>query len=77
MALANSEFVPCALWLNRAYPKNGEVVLRGVRNSVAPFDLLMDGRDTPRFPALAGKQSLREAFFDWLDAKYPTTVVAP
>lgn len=77
MALANSEFVPCALWLNRAYPQNGEVVLRGVRNSVAPFDLLMDGGDTPRFSALAGKQSLREAFFDWLDAKYPTTVVAP
>jgi len=68
--------VPCALWLNRAYPA-GEVVLRGVNNSAAPFDRLVASGDTPRFSALAGKHSLREAFLDWLHARYQTTVVAP
>jgi len=77
MPLANGEFVPIALWLNRACPQNGEVVLRDVRDSAAPFDRLVAAGDTPRFPALAGKQSLREAFLDWLHAKYSTTVVAP
>jgi CRISPR-associated protein Cmr1 len=75
MPLANGEFVPIALWLNRAYPQNGEVVLRTVHNSAAPFDRLIGAGDTPRFSALAGKQSLREAFLDWLHAKYSTTVV--
>jgi CRISPR-associated protein Cmr1 len=77
MPLANGEFVPIALWLNRACPQNGEVVLRDVHGSAAPLDLLVAGGDTPRFSALAGKQSLREAFLDWLHAKYSTTVVAP
>lgn len=77
MPLANREFVPIALWLNRAYPQNGEVVLRGVCNSAAPFDRLVAAGDQPRFSALAGKQSLREAFFHWLHARYSTTMVAP
>ena len=77
MPLANGEFVPIALWLNRACPQNGEVVLRDVHGSAAPFDRLVAGGDTPRFSALAGKPSLREAFLDWLHAKYSTTVVAP
>lgn len=77
MPLANGEFVPIALWLNRAYPKNGEVILRGVQNSAAPFDRLVAAGDTPRFSALAGKHSLREAFLDWLHSKHSTTVVAP
>jgi CRISPR-associated protein Cmr1 len=76
MPLANGEFVPIALWLNRAYPQNGEVVLRTVHNSAAPFDRLIGAGDTPRFSALAGAHSLREAFLDWLHAKYSTTVVA-
>jgi CRISPR-associated protein Cmr1 len=77
MPLANGEFAPIALWLNRAYPQNGEVVLRGVSNSGAPFDRLVAAGDQPRFSALAGKQSLREAFFHWLRARYSTTIVAP
>ncbi len=77
MPLANGEFAPIALWLNRAYPQNGEVLLRDVRSSAAPFDRLLAGGDTPQFSALAGKRSLREAFLDWLHAKYSTTVVAP
>lgn len=77
LPLANGEFVPIALWLNRAYPQNGEVVLRGVCNSAAPFDRLVAAGDQPRFSALAGRQSLREAFFYWLHARYSTTMVAP
>jgi CRISPR-associated protein Cmr1 len=76
LPLANSQFVPCALWLNRAYPP-GEVFLRSVENSAAPFDQLVAPGDTPQFSVLDGKQSLREAFFDWLRAKHQTTVVAP
>lgn len=76
LPLANGTFVPCALWLTRAYPA-GEVVLRGVPNSQAPFDRLVAAGDTPRFSALANKQSLRAAFLDWLRARYQTTVVAP
>ncbi len=76
MPLAGGEFVPIALWLNRAYPANSEVVLHNIRNSTAPFDRLAALGDTPRFAALNGKQTLREAFLDWLHAKYKTTVVA-
>jgi CRISPR-associated protein Cmr1 len=76
LPLANGQFVPCALWLNRAYPP-GEVFLRSVANSAAPFDQLVAPGDTPQFSVLDGKQSLREAFFDWLRAKHQTTVVAP
>jgi CRISPR-associated protein Cmr1 len=76
LPLANGAFVPCALWLNRAYPE-GEVFVRGVDNSAAPFDRLVAPGDTPKFLALADKSSLRAAFLDWLRAKYRTTVVAP
>lgn len=76
LPLADGAFVPCALWLNRAYPA-GEVILRGVNDSAAPFDRLVAPGDTPRFSALANKKSLRQAFLDWLQARYQTTVVAP
>jgi CRISPR-associated protein Cmr1 len=76
LPLANGTFVPCALWLNRAYPP-GEVVLRGVPGSGAPFDRLVAPGDAAGFAALAGKTSLREAFLDWLHAKHHTTIVAP
>jgi CRISPR-associated protein Cmr1 len=76
LPLADDTFVPCTLWLSRAYPA-GEVILRGVNNSQAPFDRLVAPGDTPRFSALAGKHSLRQAFLDWLQATYQTTVVAP
>lgn len=76
LPLADGTFAPCALWLNRAYPR-GEVILRGVTDSQAPFDRLVAPGDRPRFSALANKQSLRQAFLDWLQARYQTTVVAP
>jgi len=76
LPLADGTFVPCALWLNRAYPA-GEVILRGVNNSSAPFDRLVAAGDTARFSALANKPNLRAAFLAWLHAKYKTTVVAP
>lgn len=77
LPLADGTFVPCALWLNRAYPAGGEVILKGVHDSNAPFDRLVAAGDTPRFAALANKQSLRQAFLDWLHGRYKTTVVAP
>lgn len=77
LPLADGTFVPCALWLNRSYPQNGEVALKGVPNSGAPFDLLVAPGDAPQFSALAGKTSLREAFLYWLVKRHKTTVVAP
>jgi CRISPR-associated protein Cmr1 len=77
LPLADGTFAPCALWLNRAHPANGEVVLRNTNNSQAPFDRLVASGDTPQFSALANKTSLRQAFLDWLHATKQTTVVAP
>lgn len=77
LPLADGTFAPCALWLNRAHPANGQVVLRNVNNSQAPFDRLVASGDTARFSALANKTSLRQAFLDWLHTKYQTTVVVP
>jgi CRISPR-associated protein Cmr1 len=77
LPLADCTFAPCALWLNRAHPTSGQVVLRNANNSQAPFDRLVANGDTARFSALANKTSLRQAFLDWLHAKYQTTVVAP
>lgn len=89
LPLANGTFVPCALWLNRAYPENGEVGLvrqkKGGRrnekevdpNTVAPFDRLVAEGDDAQFSAIANKQGLRQAFLTWLHNKYKTTEVAP
>lgn len=77
LPLADGTFAPCALWLNRAHPANGEVVLRNTNNSQAPFDRLVANGDTPQFSALANKTNLRQAFLDWLHATKQTTVVAP
>lgn len=77
LPLQNGTFVPCALWLERAYPTHGEVVLRNAKNSGAPFDCLVANGDTAHFSALANKTSLRQAFLDWLRSKHQTTVVAP
>lgn len=86
LPLAGGTFVPCALWLNRAYPEGGQVGLLHAApdgrkvvdpDSVAPFDRLVAPGDMPRFGILAGKDSLRAAFLDWLQARYRTVVVAP
>lgn len=81
LPLADGTFAPGALWLNRAYPRGGEVVLyvqnELVEPSAAPFGRLVAPGDKPRFAALAGKESLRVAFLDWLKATERTVVVAP
>jgi CRISPR-associated protein Cmr1 len=90
LPLADGAFVPCALWLNRAYPSPGEVGLARPRqggrpterevdpSTVAPFDRLVAAEDAPYyFSALANKRSLRQAFLDWLHRRYHTTVIAP
>jgi len=89
LPLADGRFLPCALWLNRAYPQGAEVgLVRPKQNgrpsdkeidprSVAPFDLLVAPGDKAQFSALANKQSLRKAFLEWLRTRYHTTVIAP
>jgi len=71
LPLAGGHFVPCALWLARAHPE-GEVVLRNLERSSAPFDRVLGPGDEARFSALAGKTSLRDAFLDWLLATHET-----
>jgi len=65
LPLANGKYVPCALWLNRGYPK-GEVFVDGLNGSEAPFDKLTADNDKVLFKPLQGKGSLRDAFLDWL-----------
>jgi CRISPR-associated protein Cmr1 len=88
MALADGRFVPCALWLHRAYPSNGEIILdpkdSRSRGSEARFDELVAQGDEPQYACLGRPRSevpgerLRNAFFDWL-ATYGAKVrtVAP
>lgn len=70
MPLATGKFAPIALWLERAWPAGGEVVLRmdgrEVSGSAAPFDKLLGKGDPALFAPLSGETSLRQAFLDWL-----------
>lgn len=68
LALSDGRFLPCALWLNRAYPvgKDVLVVLKGVRGSEAPFDRMLGAGDRALFSPILGKASIRDAFLDWL-----------
>lgn len=65
LPLTGDKFVPCALWLNRGYPK-GEVFVDGLTGSEAPFDKLTGKGDEVLFKPLKDKETLREAFLDWL-----------
>jgi CRISPR-associated protein Cmr1 len=83
LPLAGRAYVPCALWLRRAYPQ-GQVVLSGVAGSEASFDLLVADGDRTRFRALEEREEragvnnrLRTAFLDWLDRRHQPAVVAP
>lgn len=77
MPLATERFVPIALWLERAWPADGQVVLKlgseARAGSAAPFDKLLgrgDRRgDDALFRPLVGKTTLRQAFLDWLEAQ--------
>ncbi len=87
LPFANGAFVPCALWLNRAYPERAEVGLTHLKSggrptekgvdprTIALFDQLTGSNEKPQFSALENKHSLKEAFFDWLNS-HETTVVA-
>ena len=80
LPLVGDKFVAVALWLHRAWPA-GEVVMKfrrdAVAGSAAPFDALVAPGDTPRFAALAGKSTLRSAFFDWLAQRRDVATVFP
>lgn len=73
LALANGQYVPIALWLSRLYPPNAHIVLRPQRQkqkiipgSAASFDALTAHNEGSAFAPLQGKQSMRQAFGDWL-----------
>ncbi|OJH33898.1 type III-B CRISPR module RAMP protein Cmr1 [Cystobacter ferrugineus] len=74
MPLANGTFVPIALWLCRAWPDHGHVVLlrKGHREHVpgseAPFERLLAPGDTALYAPLRAS-SLSEAFFSWVKAR--------
>ncbi|PTL82521.1 type III-B CRISPR module RAMP protein Cmr1 [Vitiosangium sp. GDMCC 1.1324] len=70
MPLADGSFVPIALWLRRAWPEKGQVVLMGkarepVRGSAAPFDRLLAPGDTALYAPLVA-ENLEEAFLGWV-----------
>lgn len=87
LALSDGQFVPCALWLYRAYPAGGEVILAPndsrSAGSAAAFDALVAEGDTPRYAPLARPptehpgERLRNAFFDWLAKDSSVRTVAP
>lgn len=81
LPLADGQFLPCALWFNRAYPEAGQVVMvrndEAVANSAASFDRLVASGDTVLFNPLAGKSTLRDAFLDWLTTTNKAQRVAP
>lgn len=78
LPLADGNFVPCALWLNRSYPQGGQVgIYRSSRltlGSTADFDVLVAPGETERFDALAVPEvskeapgrKLRAAFLKWI-----------
>ena len=87
MPLADGRFVSFALWLDRAYPKGGQVamVVNGYvdQNSRAPFDKLLGTNDTAYFRPLEDARNaaqghrLRRAFFDWLKTNRRLKAVEP
>lgn len=75
LALANGQFAPIALWLDRAFP-DGMVVAkisdREARGRIdplataAPFDRILADGDKPLFQPLIGHASVRDAFLAWI-----------
>jgi CRISPR-associated protein Cmr1 len=80
LPLVGGRFVAIALWLHRDWPA-GKIVLEIDRavmpGSAAPFDVLAAPRKAPLFTALAGKSTLRSAFFDWLALDPDVVTVFP
>lgn len=80
LPLVGDQFMAIALWLHRDWPA-GEVVVEikgdAPPGSAAPFDALVAPDEAPLFTALAGKPTLRSAFFDWLAQRTDVTTVFP
>jgi len=64
LALGNDQYVPCALWLNRADPPGGPC-LRGQPGSGAAYGTLVAQGDTALYSPLT-ESTLRDAFFTWV-----------
>ena len=87
LPLANNEYVPCALWLNRDLPSIAKVGLAkpigGASNDravdprqAASFDTLIAPGDKVFFKPLSGNASLKDAFLDWLANTSRATEIA-
>lgn len=73
LALANGQFAPIALWLDRAFP-DGMVVAKikdgrreiAPNSTAAPFDRILPDGDERFFKPLEGHASVRDAFLAWI-----------
>ncbi|GHH02673.1 type III-B CRISPR module RAMP protein Cmr1 [Comamonas sp. JC664] len=71
LPLANGQFTPIALWLERGTPANGHVVMMQNKRVVARSEVSFEksfraSDDTPLFKPLQCADNLRDAFFQWL-----------
>lgn len=80
LPLAGGRCAAVALWLHRDWPA-GDVILEingdVVPGSAARFDALVADAEVPLFTPLAGKPTLRAAFFDWLAMDSDVVTVFP
>lgn len=71
LPLADGRFESIALWLERAYPQDGQATLiqgkRHLEATCADFDRLYAPEDQPLFNPLRSQKPLREVFFTWLN----------
>ncbi len=70
LPLADGSFLPCALWMTRAFPgDNARVIVKGrsPKDTGAKFDAEFKAPDgVPEFIKEAGSEGLRSAFIGWL-----------
>jgi CRISPR-associated protein Cmr1 len=87
LPLANGNFLPMALWMDRGYPSGGKVYLKGYPADAAhpdreaDFDVLVAPRDIAQFAgdvaaAVAGKKTPRDAFLAFI-GRSGATRIAP
>jgi len=85
LAISNGQFVPIALWLDRAFPAGmvvAKITDRDARGRIdqsataAPFDRVLADGDKPLFQPLVGHASVRDAFLAWILTQPQWSLVA-